>query len=134
HHVRRSAARAHQDVEARDLPGRRHTSPDRVAAHDLVTGQASATRSRLSPETATLALIAVSAALRLAAGKWAGLCYGESYYFACALHPSLAYFDHPPLSILLASLSILTGDVGRLTLRWPFIALFAGTTWLLFLI
>ena len=100
-----------------------------------MTGQAGATRSRhLTPEAATLALIAVSAILRLAAGKWAGLCYGESYYFACALHPSLAYFDHPPLSILLASLSMLTGDVGRLTLRWPFIALFAGTTWLLFLI
>ena len=100
-----------------------------------MTAGASATRSRVSPEAATLALIAVSAILRLAAGAWAGLCYGESYYFACAHHPSLAYFDHPPLSILLASLSMeLTGAVGRLTLRWPFIALFAGTTWLLFVL
>jgi hypothetical protein len=106
-----------------------------VATHDLVTARASAPRSRLTPEAATLALIVVSAILRLAAGKWAGLCYGESYYFACAHHPSLAYFDHPPLSILMASVSMeLTGDVGRLTLRWPFIALFAGTTWLLFVI
>jgi 4-amino-4-deoxy-L-arabinose transferase-like glycosyltransferase len=78
-------------------------------------------------------LIVVSAALRLAAGWWTGLCYGESYYFACAHHPSPGYFDHPPLSILLATLSLhLTGEVGRLTLRWPFIFLFAGTTWLLF--
>ncbi|HEV8437152.1 MAG TPA: glycosyltransferase family 39 protein [Methylomirabilota bacterium] len=78
-------------------------------------------------------LIAAGTALRLAAGWWAGLCYGESYYFACARHPSPAYFDHPPLSILLAAGSLhLTGEVGHLTLRWPFIALFAGTTWLLF--
>jgi hypothetical protein len=90
---------------------------------------------RISPEAATLWLIALSGGLRFAAGKWAGLCYGESYYFACAHHPSLGYFDHPPLSILLASGSLhLTGDVGRLILRWPFIVLFAGTTWLLFVL
>jgi hypothetical protein len=90
---------------------------------------------RLSPEAATLGLIVLSAALRFAAGRWAGLCYGESYYFACAHHPSLGYFDHPPLSILLATGSLaLSGEVGRLVLRWPFITLFAGTTWLLFVI
>jgi hypothetical protein len=90
---------------------------------------------RLSPEAATLWLIGLSAGLRLAAGAWAGLCYGESYYFACAHHPSPGYFDQPPLSILLATGSLaLTGEVGRLVLRWPFIALFAGTTWLLFIL
>jgi hypothetical protein len=89
----------------------------------------------ISPEAATLWLIGVSAGLRFAAGQWAGLCYGESYYFSCARHPSPGYFDHPPLSILLATASLyLAGDVGRLVLRWPFIALFAGTTWLLFII
>ena len=100
-----------------------------------MTAEVGASRSRISPEAAVLALIAVSATLRLAAGTWAGLCYGESYYFTCAHHPSLGYFDHPPLSILMASLSMeFTGAVGRLTLRWPFIALFAGTTWLLFVL
>lgn len=90
---------------------------------------------RLSPEATVLGLIALGAGLRLAAGRWAGLCYGESYYFACAHHPSLGYFDQPPLSILLASWSLdLSGEVGRLVLRWPFIALFAGTTWLLFVL
>jgi len=89
----------------------------------------------ISPEAATLGLILLSGALRFAAGAWAGLCYGESYYFACALHPSLGYFDHPPLSILLASWSLhVAGHVGHLVLRWPFIVLFAGTTWLLFVI
>ncbi len=90
---------------------------------------------RLSPEGAVLWLIAVSAGLRLAAGRWAGLCYGESYYYACARHPSLGYFDHPPLSILLATSSLdLAGGTGRLVLRWPFIVLFGGTTWLLFVL
>ncbi len=71
--------------------------------------------------------------LRLAAAAAGGLCYGESYYFACARHPSPGYFDHPPLSILVATASMeLTGGIGRLVLRTPFILLFAGTTWLLF--
>jgi len=113
-------------VEARDAP--RPTSPPRALAI-IRPGR------RIAPEGAVLGLIALAAGLRFAAGRWTGLCYGESYYFACARHPSLGYFDHPPLSILLATWSLdLTGEVGRLTLRWPFIVLFAGTTWLLFLL
>src|SRR5262249_21831129 len=54
--------------------------------------------------------------------------------FACAMHPSLSYFDHPPLSMLLGTLSVLAAGPGRLALRWPFIALFAGSTWLMFLL
>ena len=82
---------------------------DRLVTH--TSGYASARA--ISPEAATLWLIAVSGALRFAAGSWAGLCYGESYYFACAHHPSLGYFDHPPLSILLATASLhVAGDVG----------------------
>src|SRR5262245_1086255 len=89
----------------------------------------------ISAETAVLALIAVSALLRLWAAWGSGLCIGESYYFACARHPSLSYFDQPPLSILLASASMrVTGAVGPIVLRGPFILLFAGTTWLLFLL
>jgi 4-amino-4-deoxy-L-arabinose transferase-like glycosyltransferase len=80
-------------------------------------------------------IIALSAAARVAIAVSNGLCFGESYYFSCARHPSLSYFDHPPLSILLGSASLwATGAVGRLVLRWPFIALFAGTSWLMFLL
>ena len=89
----------------------------------------------ISAATAVGWLIAASGVGRLAIAWADGLCFGESYYFSCALHPSLSYFDHPPLSIALGSLSLwLSGGVGRLTLRWPFIALFAGTTWLMFLL
>ena len=101
-------------------------------------GGAAAARSpsrRWTPEAAVAALIAGTAAARVLIAWATGLCFGESYYFSCALHPSLSYFDHPPLSILIGSLSLaLGGEPGRLLLRAPFIALFAGTTWLLFLL
>jgi 4-amino-4-deoxy-L-arabinose transferase-like glycosyltransferase len=101
-----------------------------------VTAPAVASRpTGVSAEAAVLWLIVASGILRIAAAWWAGLCYGESYYFSCARHPSPGYFDQPPLSILLATWSMhLTGSLARLTLRWPFIVLFAGTTWLFFLL
>jgi len=90
---------------------------------------------RVSPEHAVLWLIAATGLARLLVAWGNGLCFGESYYFACAMHPSLSYFDHPPLSMLIGTLSVLaTGEVGRLVLRVPFIALFAGTTWLTFVL
>jgi hypothetical protein len=90
---------------------------------------------RITPEAAVALLIALSAAGRVLIAGTTGLCFGESYYFSCALHPSLSYFDHPPLSILLGRLGLELGaEPGRLVLRAPFIALFAGTTWLLFLL
>jgi len=89
----------------------------------------------VSAKAAVLALIVGSALLRLWVAWGAGLCNGESYYFSCARHPSLSYFDQPPLSILIATSSLyLSGEVGPLVLRAPFIAIFAGTTWLLFVL
>ena len=89
----------------------------------------------VSAEGAVLGLIVASAVIRLWAAWGAGLCYGESYYFSCARHPNLSYFDQPPLSILIGSASLyLSGEVGPLILRGPFIAMFAGTSWLLFVL
>ena len=90
---------------------------------------------RLSAESATLWLIGLTAILRVAAAAGVGLGVGESYYFSSALHPSPGYFDQPPLANLLGTLMLrLTGQVSGLVLRAPFIALFTGTTWLMFLI
>src|ERR1044071_1931570 len=89
----------------------------------------------LTAEAATLWLIAVTAVLRIAAGAGVGLGVGESYYFSSALHPSPGYFDQPPLANLLGTLMLrLTGQVSGLVLRAPFIAVFAGTTWLMFVL
>ena len=83
----------------------------------------------------TVWLIVVGAILRFWAASAVGLGYGESYYFSCAIRPALSYFDHPPLAMILARASMaLTGSVGPLALRGPFILLFAGTTWLMFLL
>ena len=112
-HLRRSPARAHQDVAARGLPGDGDArcaspggaSPDEPAA----AGAAAAPPRRWTPEAAVSALIAVTAAARVLIAWTTGLCFGESYYFSCALRPSLSYFDHPPLSILIASVSLALG-------------------------
>ena len=89
----------------------------------------------LSPEAATGWLIALTALLRLLVAATGHLCYGESYYFAYVRRPSLSYFDHPPLSFWLGSLSVrLLGNPGPLALRLPFVLMFAATTWLFFLI
>ena len=84
---------------------------------------------------ATTVLIAVTGLLRIIAANSVGLGIGESYYFAAARHLSLSYFDQPPVAAWLAGLSLrLFGTVNSLVLRAPFIAMFAGTTWMMFLV
>jgi len=92
-------------------------------------------RSRIAPEAATLWLIVVSGVLRVVAGASVGLGVGEAYYFAAARHLSSSYFDQPPAAALMAGLSMrLFASASDLALRVPFIILFAGTTWLMFLV
>lgn len=101
---------------------------DRTDTADFRTGTWSA-------ERWAFAVIAVTCLLRLVIASSFGLGFGESYHFSCALRPSLSYFDHPPLSLNLATLSMwLTGSTTALACRLPFVLLFAGTSWLLFLI
>lgn len=80
---------------------------------------------------AVLLLIVGTALLRVFTSAAVGLGYGESYHFSCSLRPNWGYFDHPPLGVLLGSLSMaLTGSKSAWAVRLPFIVLFAGTTWL----
>jgi hypothetical protein len=93
------------------------------------------TGSRGTAERATLGMIVITGVLRLIVGASIGLGIGESYYFGAARHPSLSYFDQPPAAAFLGGLALrLSGTVSGLLLRMPFILLFAGTTWLLFII
>ena len=82
------------------------------------------------PVVATLALIAVGSLLRLAFAYATGLGIDESYMVAAERDIQLGYYDHPPLSWWLCWLAgrLLPGP-SWLTLRLPFIALFAITTW-----
>jgi len=85
------------------------------------------------PEGALGWLILLTAAARVPVALTLGLGNGESYYFTSARHLSLSYLDQPPLSLWLAHLAMwLTGSVSPLSLRAPFILMFAGTTYLMF--
>jgi dolichyl-phosphate-mannose-protein mannosyltransferase len=83
---------------------------------------------------AILILIVIASLLRIFFAGIVGLGVDESYTVGVARQFSLSYFDHPPLHIwIIGTWSSLWGSENALLLRLPFIALFAGSTWLLFL-
>jgi Dolichyl-phosphate-mannose-protein mannosyltransferase len=82
----------------------------------------------------TIVLILVTFIIRIFIAAYTGLGVGESYYFRGALHLELSYFDQPPLFFWLSGLSTKVLGLTNLGLRFPAVLLFAGTSWLLFLI
>jgi len=98
-----------------------------VADQEFSGADAPATRRRV------LLLIAVSALLRLAVTAALGLSVDEAYSVAISRRFALSYFDHPPLHVwLVGAWARLLGSEDPLLLRLPDIALFAGSTWLLY--
>jgi hypothetical protein len=97
------------------------------------TGPIALALDRVRPATAALVVIAVFTLLRLVASAFVGLGTDESYSVAVARDLRLSYFDHPPMHYwLLHAMEPLAG-VGRAS-RLPFIALFAGSSWLMFVL
>ncbi len=82
----------------------------------------------------TIALILITFILRLFIAAYTGLGIGEAYYFRGAQHLELSYFDQPPLFFWLSGFTIKIFGLTNLGLRFPAVLLFAGTSWLLFLI
>jgi 4-amino-4-deoxy-L-arabinose transferase-like glycosyltransferase len=79
-----------------------------------------------------LALIAVTGAARLGLAAGLGLSIDEAYTVTLARRFSLSYFDHPPVMYWLSGVAQrLSGSEQGLAVRWPFVVLFAATTWLL---
>ncbi|WP_404406010.1 ArnT family glycosyltransferase [Pelagibacterium halotolerans] len=88
-----------------------------------------------TPAQATLILIAVTFILRMIGAAAIGWGTGEAYYLASARVPALSYFDQPPLSLwTIWATMTLTGSENVLVIRLPFIAMFAVSTWLIYLI
>jgi hypothetical protein len=88
---------------------------------------------RLSPTDLVVWTIVVSAAIRLVMGQLVGYGNGEGYYLASARHLAFSYFDQPPLFLWIAHAAIAVfGTSSSLLPRLPFIAIFAGTTWLMY--
>jgi hypothetical protein len=83
---------------------------------------------------ATLLLIGITFVLRCLIAAYTGLGIGESYYFRGALHLDLSYFDQPPLFFWLGGLGIKLFGLNNFGIRLPSVLLFAGTSWLLFLV
>ncbi|MDE2008089.1 MAG: glycosyltransferase family 39 protein, partial [Rhodospirillales bacterium] len=82
---------------------------------------------------ALLALIAVSALVRIGFAWASGLGIDESYMVATGRALRLGYFDHPPASWWLQWAGAhLFATEAPLAVRLPFIALFALTTWAMF--
>lgn len=77
-------------------------------------------------------LIVGSAALRLVWASAVGLGHDEAYHYLFTVHRDWSYFDHPPMLALVESAGIgLLGSAAPGALRLGFVALFAGSTWLL---
>ncbi|XSG80903.1 MAG: ArnT family glycosyltransferase [Methyloligella sp. ZOD6] len=90
---------------------------------------------RLSPVNAVVAIILVTAIVRIVFALSLGLGIDESYTVATGRDIQLGYYDHPPLAWWLAWAGAhLFGGETALALRAPFIAIFALTTWLMFIL
>lgn len=89
---------------------------------------------RLANETRiVLILIALAAAVRVGLASIGGFGVDESYMISDARVFALSYVDDPPLHLwLVGGLAKLAGSEDPLLLRLPFIALFAGSTWLMY--
>jgi hypothetical protein len=87
----------------------------------------------MSVRRVVLVIILATAAARIVLAVVNGLGVDEAYSVGNARILSLGYIDHPPLHMWIAGLAMrLAGSEGALVVRLPFIALFAGSTWLMY--
>jgi 4-amino-4-deoxy-L-arabinose transferase-like glycosyltransferase len=71
--------------------------------------------------------------MRVGLGAALGLSVDEAYAAVMSREWSLSYFDHPPMTFWWAGLAgEWAGSEAPLLVRLPFIAAFAGTTWMMF--
>jgi 4-amino-4-deoxy-L-arabinose transferase-like glycosyltransferase len=87
-----------------------------------------------SPRRALAVLIVGTLLIRVGWAFLLGVNNDEAYNFLYTVHPSLSYFDHPPLTMWVAKAGLLIsgGNVSLLSLRLGYLLLFAGSTWVLF--
>lgn len=81
----------------------------------------------------TVWLIIAGIAVRLVLASTLGLGVDESYVVTVSRVFSLSYFEHPPLHFwIIKCAAMIFASEQHLLLRLPFIALFAGSTWLMY--
>jgi len=87
----------------------------------------------MTPRRTLWGLIAVTALIRLAWAASLGPGMDEAYHYLFVVHRDWSYFDHPPMLAVVeaAGVALSGGAISTFALRLGFIALFAGSTWLL---
>src|SRR5262245_12283 len=87
----------------------------------------------MNAKMALVLLIAFTMVIRLSCASYLGLGNDEAYHYLYDTHPSLSYFDHPPMMawVEMAGLALPGAGSAAWALRSGFIALFAGSTLIL---
>ena len=98
----------------------------------MTTTKRGALRADINTRVA-LALIAAFTLARLVLATTFGQGFDEAYTIVIARRLDLSYFDHPPLHQWIAHFAALAFGEGVGT-RLPFVALFAATGWMLFVL
>src|SRR5215469_11788140 len=90
-------------------------------------------RSGMTTRRALWGLILSTGLLRLAWAASLGPGNDEAYHYLFAVHRDWSYSDHPPMVAWVERLGIATagGHASAFSLRLGFVALFAGSTWLM---
>lgn len=99
--------------------------------HQGVIGNVAQTKSEAAQARIALVLVLAFALARIVFACTMGFGPDEAFSITVARQLDLSYFDHPPLHQWITHVAtFIFGET--LLLRLPFIALFAGTSWLMF--
>lgn len=90
------------------------------------------TASAAGTRAAAVRVIGLATLLRLLVAATLPLGIDESYAAVVSRTLSLSYFDHPPAVFWITHAAAALGGESPFALRWPFVVLFALTSWLLF--
>ncbi len=104
----------------------------RDAAHKFVLLDRFFQSHRLTATQAVVLIIVTASLFRLILAYAVGLGVDESYMIGVSRQLDWSYFDHPPLHVWLAGGWAKLFGESPLAVRFPFITLFAGTTWFLY--
>jgi 4-amino-4-deoxy-L-arabinose transferase-like glycosyltransferase len=87
----------------------------------------------MTTRTALWTMIVLPAGLRLAWAATLGAYTNEAYYYLYARHLDWGFFDHPPMvgAVAAVGLKAVPGVPPVVAMRVGFVALFAGSTWLM---
>jgi Dolichyl-phosphate-mannose-protein mannosyltransferase len=106
---------------------------NQLGADAATDSSSSCVAAMMTPRSAVAAIIVATFLARLWFASWMGLGIDESYMAATSRHLHLSYYDHPPVSWWLTWVAErVAGPGSDFWIRFPFVALFAVSSWLMF--